>query len=347
LLTTSLFDAYSKHRYEVSVARVRAAGMPDSWDEIMPKPVPEADNFGALEDFKPFLAIEEVKIPVGPYEPFGTAIRSLDEKGMDALKQIKGLQIFGGYINSAGPFQAASLSDLRSKALADKRLSENTSSLSDSEALLKVFEDLDPLWKRLHEAKQRRHAVLFYSVRPSPPRMINTLMGPMLSLTNIAQLKARAHINNSRGNEALEECLLAFKLADLESFPTILDHIVRTFQIGTVMPALYEGVSARVWNDSQLAVLEKNLARYDLLESVSKIIAAQTLFTRSLYSFMQPKLTLLRGLVAIFILSSSFSANRSLRSPLQRSLIHSGLAGTGTLDFGRALLRERHFELVK
>lgn len=287
LLAVSLLDAYCKHRYEASVAKAKAAGMPNSWDEIMPKAVPEADNFGALEDFKPFLAIEEVKTPIGSSEPTGRKIRSLDDKGMEALKGIKPLKISGGSLKATGPFQTASLSDLRSKALADKRLGDDTSSLSDSEALLKVFEGLDPLWKRLHEAKQRRHAVLFYSVRPSAELMVNHLINPMLTLSNIAQLKARAHINASRGNEALEECLLAFKLCDLEAFTTLIEHLVRTAQTGIVMPALYEGVSARVWNDSQLAVLEENLARYDLFGSLSKSIAADSLYNRSINSHMQ------------------------------------------------------------
>ncbi|RFC42607.1 MAG: hypothetical protein DVB28_001812 [Verrucomicrobia bacterium] len=287
-LAISLFDAYCKHRYEASVAKAKAAGMPESWDEIMPKPVPEADNFGALEDFKPFLAIEEIKRPISPSEPFGRTVRSLDEKGMEALKGIKPLKISSGSLKSAGPFQTASLSDLRSKALADKRLGEDSSGLSDSEALLKVFEDLDPLWKRLHEAKQRKHAVLFYTVRPSVELMVNRLINPMLSLTNIAQIKARAHISASRGNEALEECLLAFKLADLEAFPTLIEHLVRTTQIGIVMPVLYEGVSARVWNDSQLAVLEENLARYGLLGSLTKNVASESLFCRSMNAHIQP-----------------------------------------------------------
>jgi hypothetical protein len=286
-LAASLFDAYCKHRYEASVAKVRAAGMPDSLDEIMPKPVPEADNFGALEDFKPFLAIEEIKRPIGPGEPFGRSIRSLDEKGMEALKSIKPLKIPGGSQKATGPFRAASLTDLRSKAASDKRLGEDSSALSDSEAILKVFEDLDPLWKRLHEAKQRNHAVLFYSMRPSIELMANRLLNPMLSLSNIAQLKARAHISALRGNEALEECLLSFKLADLEAFPTLIEHLVRTTQLQILMPALYEGVSARVWNDAQLAVLEKQLARCDLLAALTKNIAAEILYSRAMHADMQ------------------------------------------------------------
>jgi len=261
--------------------------MPDSLDAFMPNPVPEADNFGALEDFKPFLAIEEIQRPIGPGEPFGRGIRSLDEKGMEALKAIKPLKITGGSFKSTGPFQAANLSDLRSKALADKRLGDDTSDLSDSEALLKVFEDLDPLWKRLHEAKQRKHAVLFYTMRPSIELMANRLITPMLSLSNIAQLKARALISASRGNEALEECLLSFKLADLEAFPTLIEHLVRTSQLQMLMPALYEGVSARIWNDAQLAVLEKHLARYDLLAALTKNIAVEILYSRALHADMQ------------------------------------------------------------
>lgn len=261
--------------------------MPDSMDEFMAKPVPEADNFGALEDFKPFLAIEEIKRPIGPGEPFGRGIRSLDEKGMDALKVIKPLKISGGSFKSTGPFHAASLSDLRSKALADKRLGEDSSGLSDSEALLKVFEDLDPLWKRLHEAKQRKHAVLSYTMRPSIELMANRLLNPMLSLSNIAQLKARALISASRGNEALEECLLSFKLADLEAFPTLIEHLVRTTQLQILMPALYEGVSAGVWNDAQLSVLENHLARYDLLASLTSNVGAESLGSRLMHADMQ------------------------------------------------------------
>jgi hypothetical protein len=286
-LAVSIFDAYCTYRYQASVAKVRAAGVPDSLDEFMPKPVPEPDNFGALEDFKPFLSIEEIKCPIGPGEPFGRGVRSLDEKGMEALKAIKPLKISGGSLKSTGPFQAASLSDLRSKALADKRLGGDTSGLSDSEALLKVFEALDPLWKRLHEAKQRKHAFLYHTVRPSIELMANRLITPMLSLSNIAPLKARALISAARGNEALEECLLSFKLADLEAFPTLIEHLVRTTQLQILMPALYEGISARVWNDAQLDVLEKHLARYDLLAALTKNIAVETLYSRSLHADMQ------------------------------------------------------------
>ena len=351
-LATSLFDAYCKRRYEASVAKVRAAGLPDSWDEIMPKPVPDADNFGALEDFKPFLAIEEVKRPFGPSHPTGREIRSLDEKGMEALKGIKPLKISSGSLKAAGPFQTASLSDLRSKALADKRLGDDTSSFSDSEALLKVFEDLDPLWKRLHEAKQRKHAVLFYSVRPGAEMMVNRLINPILTLTNIAQLKARAHIHTLRGNEALEECLLAFKLADLEAEPTLIEHLVRNSQIGVLMPALYEGVSAHVWNDSQLAVLEKHLARYDLFESLSKSIAAESLYNRSIYSYMQSEIrTGSEKAIPFFGMMASqdklFANNQFLIQFFSKSILNA--VGSGGLDsllhYKNLLEKEVHHDL--
>jgi len=56
-LAISLLGAYAKHRYQDANSKIQAAGLPSSWDEVLPKPVPEADNFGALEDFKPFLAV--------------------------------------------------------------------------------------------------------------------------------------------------------------------------------------------------------------------------------------------------------------------------------------------------
>jgi hypothetical protein len=292
-LAAALSGAYSKHRYQKALANAKAAGLPDSWDEVLPKPVPEVDNFGAIEDFKPFLAIEHVKVPPSSENPFGFKTRYLDETGMKPLKSIKPLKISGGSLKVLGPFEARSLADLRSKALSENRLAPDTTDLSDSDAILKVYENLDPLWKRLHEAKQRPHASVF-PIAPArnPLLMANPLINPVLSIANVTQLRARAHVNAGRGTEALEECLLLLKVADLHAYPTLIEHLVHVTQLGLLMPALYEGVSRQVWSDPQLAILDQALARCDCMSSLEVSLGGESLFARDWQASVQAEPTL-------------------------------------------------------
>ena len=287
-LAVSLLGAYTKYRYKTAVSEVRAAGIPTSWDEILPKPVPDADNFGALNDFKPFLAVEETKCPPSTENPLGFKAHYLDEKGMEPLKSIKTLKISGGSLQSLGPFEARSLADLRNTAIADKRLAPDTASLSDSEAILKVFEDRNPLWKRLHAAKQRQYAILFLKV-PSPKPLImgNPILSTLLNIANVTQLRARAHTNAGRGADALEECLLLLKLAELRVYPSLIEHLVTLTNMGLLMPVVYEGISRRVWSDAELTVLEKALARYDLLSELKGSLAGESIFAQAWTKLIQ------------------------------------------------------------
>ncbi len=301
-LSGALSGAYSKHRYQTALANAKAAGLPDSWDEVLPKPVPEVDNFGAIEDFKPFLAIQYIIGPPSSENPFGFKTRYLDETGMKPLKSIKPLKISGGSLKVLGPFEARSLADLRSKALSENRLAPDTTDLSDSEAILKVFENLDPLWKRLHEAKQRPHASLFPTApAPNPLLKVNPLTNPMLSITNVTQLRARSHIDAGRGTEALEECLLLLKVADLHVYPTLIEHLVHVTQVGVLMPAIYEGVSRQVWSDPQLAILDTALARCDCLFSLEVSLGGESLFARDMQASVQTETTVGNGKLAMLL----------------------------------------------
>ena len=285
-LAISLLDAYVRHRYQTALTNATAAGLPNSWDDVLLKPVEDTDNFGALEDFKPFLAVEEVPTAPGPANPFGTKLNYLDEKGMEALKSLKPLKVSGGSLKSLGPFEARNLADLRQKAIEDNRLTLDSANLSDSDAILKVFENIETLWLRLHAAKLRTHAVLFIPLKPSL-MLVNPMLTPSLTLAHIAQLKARAFIGTNRGAEALEECLLLLKIADLRTFPTLIEHLVRTTEIGILMPALYEGISQHVWSDAQLEAIEKKLARYDLLSDLKQELGGEALFSRTINERIQ------------------------------------------------------------
>ncbi len=332
-LAISLFDAYCIHRYEASVAKAKAAGMPDSWGEILPKPVADADNFGALEEFKPFLAVEEVPCPPSNHNPLGRKLKYLDESGMEALKNIRPLRITGGSLKSLGPFEARSLKDLRKKAVEDERLNSDSSNLSDSDAILKVFAGLEPFWSRLLAAKQRTHAILYLPLKPSLVTP-SSMASPSLNLAHIAQLKARAFISANRGTDALEESLLLLKIADLRAFPSLIENLVRTTKIGILMPVLFEGISQHVWSDSQLATLEKSIASYDLLSDLKQDLGGEALYARGLKEMLHSS----SMNVPIFALmspvgeqGSSFSgAEKLLPSVIPRTLLN--IRCTGSLE---------------
>jgi hypothetical protein len=295
-LAASILGAYASHRYQAALAKAQAAGLPNTWDELLPKPVADGDNFGALEDFKPFVAVEEVACTPSPVNPYGTKLQYLDEKGMDALKSIKPLKVTGGSLQSLGFFTARSLADLRSKAVAENRLSAESANLSDADAILKVFEDLDPLWSRMHAVKQRPHAVLSTGFKPSLTTA-SPMVGVSLSLAHIAQLNARALISANRGAESLEECLLLLKIADLRAFPTLIEHLVRLSEIGVLMPALHEGISQHVWSDAQLDVIGQKLARYDLLVELKQNLGAEVLVSKDMTGVMQSNRAVAQTLV--------------------------------------------------
>src|SRR5262245_19199855 len=79
-------------------------------------------------------------------------------------------------------------------------------------------------------------------------------------------LRSVARMELGQPEEALADLKTGFRLGDsIRDEPFLIDHLVRLAVLGIQLQGVHEGLTRRVWNDSQIASLQKYLASVDVL----------------------------------------------------------------------------------
>jgi len=139
---------------------------------------------------------------------------------------------------------------------------------NDAEDILTALGKFEPDLEELREAASSRAASRFpieYSHEP-PAEILLPHLSPVKGITAVCELRAVAELENRRSADALKDLQLGFRLsASLRGEPFLIDHLVRIATLDLTLQGVREGLIRHAWSDSQLAELETNLAKIDLL----------------------------------------------------------------------------------
>jgi hypothetical protein len=95
----------------------------------------------------------------------------------------------------------------------------------------------------------------------------------------ILQLRAIAELNSGKSEEALQDIKLMLRMAEsVHDQPLLISHLVRLGILGLVFQPVYEGLVQHQWSEVQLADLERELAKLDLLSDYHRVIRGERAF---------------------------------------------------------------------
>ena len=221
-------------------------------------------------------------------------------------------------------FLAATNSASRSTAsAADPPPSRAPSRAEAAAAVLAELSDSDAAIGLLREASQRPYARfdLVYDVK-DPAAILLPHLVPVKKTAQVVALRSVAELGMRRTDEAFRDVMLLFALADtLREEPLLISQLVRIAVLAIALPPLEAGLDQ--WSDSQLALLQQRLQRFDLCRDMSHSFEAEAIFL---------------GIREIDYMCSSRSALKNLgmfSNPKQISCIALQAAPAGWFDFER------------
>lgn len=141
-------------------------------------------------------------------------------------------------------------------------------SASPAQAVLTALGKFDAEMTELRAAAATRPLSRFpihYEENP-PFGILLPHLARMKILCQLFKLHSLALMELGRGEEALADLQVSFRVSDsMRDEPFLIDHLVRIATLAIDLEGLREGLARHVWDDAQLARLEKYLASLDIL----------------------------------------------------------------------------------
>jgi len=101
-------------------------------------------------------------------------------------------------------------------------------------------------------------------------------LAPIKSLTTTLRLRASTELQADQPDQALADLALMFRLnAAVQIEPFLISHLVNIAMFNLELQPVWEGLADRKWNDSQLVVLDAELARFDFLADYQQAIRGE------------------------------------------------------------------------
>ena len=141
---------------------------------------------------------------------------------------------------------------------------------------LSRFEDR---YRQIQAAAQRPKARFWLNIEDG----IGTLLPHLAKFKSIAtyfRLRSTALLADGQSEAAFNDLMLSFRVGDaLADEPILISHLVRIAALHVNLSTVWEGLAAHRWNDAQLAALEAELARTDLLAEYHTSMAGERYFS--------------------------------------------------------------------
>jgi hypothetical protein len=106
---------------------------------------------------------------------------------------------------------------------------------------------------------------LDYDTEP-PAAILLPHLATLKRCSQVLQLRAIAELQNGQSDQALADVKLMLCLANsIRTEPFLISHLVRIAIVNITLQPIYEGLAEHKWSDAQLAELEQELGKLDLL----------------------------------------------------------------------------------
>jgi hypothetical protein len=117
-----------------------------------------------------------------------------------------------------------------------------------------------------------------YDMEP-PAAILLPHLADIKRSARVLQLRALAELQNGQSDKALADVNLILRLSDsIRSEPFLISHLVRIAIVNIALQPVWEGLVAHQWSNTQLAELESELSKVDLLADYHKAMRGELMF---------------------------------------------------------------------
>jgi hypothetical protein len=247
-------DWRGAHMWAQTKAKWEAKGESFDYSRLIPPPIPDSENLGAIPLFK--LAPE----PESGGQPGPHALReALHQQNASSSSAIP---ILGNWMAGHPPdFDKID----RAIAASYEKLFHSAPTMDDP---LAQFEAIYPFIAEVNAASAMRPYCRFdynYNFQPPYAQQAASLTLQLL-VAKILTIHAELALSQHRPDLAFSDIQTELKLASGENNqPTLIAGLVALAQIAVIDGAIFEGLTQHAWSDGQLAQLESDLRRFDFL----------------------------------------------------------------------------------
>ena len=227
---------------------LEAKGERLDWAAYVPKRVPDDQNFART--------------------PLLEAIAYKNRQDAAVLARFEAVKSFS-FATHMGDWTRGKRTDLEAcqRSVHEKDgLAGASASPQPASDVLAILNQLEPDWKELRAATQRPYAQFWYD----PQWPWNAVIPNMVTLRTLVQLlsvRASAELALNRSDDAFADVVIIQKIGEgLQTQPFLVAAMVRVAILtGPATQPVWEGIVSGKWSDAQLAELQKQYAKFDLL----------------------------------------------------------------------------------
>ena len=259
-LTWGEENVRGRKRWEAYQRQLLTAGEKLDLASFVPPPVPDDQNF----TMTPFLA------PMFDFRPDRQPGESA-WRDTNALNRANSFaRVLGSPKSNGEGRDNRRMVDLisRSAAMAEAAKREGAPPLDRAAAARQILADLQPSQPVIDEiraAVQRPYARFNIRYGDGPATLLPHL-AVMKGIANVLHLRALAELELGQSDAALADLAVVRKTADaIQNEPFLISGLVRVAIIQLELQPIWEGLAQHRWSDAQLATLQTNLGRIDLL----------------------------------------------------------------------------------
>ena len=267
-------DFRGRHAWKRYRQQAHARGEELDWKALIPKPVPDDQNFAAIPLVKSWFvrstntfrsnqkgdyylqAVDHVVAPAG--HSVGTR-RFIDLVAWShALDVVRAGKMTGDQKFSSDKFDLASRAEAAPSVL---------DALKTNEA---EFAEL-----RIASRRPYSRYPVNYDVA-DPGAILLRHLGRLRGYCGRLELKACAELALGRSEEALDDIKLSFSVADsAKGEPDLISYLVRIACLQMATQPIWEGLAEYAWSDAQLRELETHLQEYDFVADLKPTLDAE------------------------------------------------------------------------
>lgn len=262
-------DWRGRHAWRRYEEQSQARGTPVGLAPLIPKPVPDDQNFAMTPSLAPLFdfipgtqqyrdrsAVDAVQNPPPEYQ--------------EASRKVKEHQ--------DGDWERGQSIDLTAWALAyEPALSKsNENAFADrpgaAKAVLVDLQEWTPLLNEIQAASQRPYSR--FNIRYEEENTASILLphlGILKRFVQALKLRASAELASGQTQPALQDVALAFKVTDaVKEEPILISALVRMAELRLCLQPIWEGMAAQAWSPDQLKELQYKLSGFDFLTDARK-----------------------------------------------------------------------------
>ena len=176
--------------------------------------------------------------------------------------------------NGIGDWRKSTMSDLRAWQQYYRVLAVTTNTFpispqpqTPAKDVLLALSPYDSTIENLREAAKLPYArfPISYDVQPPANIWLSHLAGLKAS-ARVLELRALAELQKGQSDKALADVKLMLRLSgSIRTEPFLISHLVRIAMVNLALQPVWEGLVAHQWSDQQLAELDLDLTKVDLL----------------------------------------------------------------------------------